>query len=323
MGNILVFGDVQSGQLQTTTFELSSLANQLVHDGGVVNGAVLGNQLGNVIEAFSPKGMTSLYVTDHPDLADYNGDSFVAAAASIIGIVQPELVIFAQSADTSEWVPRLAAKLDAALVTGCTGIQRENGHLVAVKINCGGAFVARYQLNRKLSMITLSPGSQPAADTGAAVSVESVQFNPVLRRVEVLEVVTEDSGTGPALKSARVVVAGGIGVGSADNWHYIEDAATSLGAAVGASRAAVDMGWVPSTRQVGFSGLKVSADLYVAAGISGAIHHLAGLGRVKNIVAINEDAEASIFSIAKYGVVGDLKQVLPAFVARVNELKAK
>ncbi|MBK5516725.1 electron transfer flavoprotein subunit alpha/FixB family protein [Pseudomonas sp. TH10] len=148
-------------------------------------------------------------------------------------------------------------------------------------------------------------------------------MNVIDNPVSVVETISEEASDGPSLRTAKIVVSGGIGIGSADNWKVIEESAKGLNAAVGATRAAVEMGWVPTTKQVGFSGLKVSADLYVAAGISGAIHHLAGISRVKNVVAINSDGEANIFSVANYGVVGDAKAVLPAFVARVQELRSK
>lgn len=324
MAGILVFADFQNGQLQATSFELAAVALEAARSAGAsVRGALIGASAGEQGGAFDPKGIASVLVADHSVLSSYDGDAFVAAAEALIRHAAPELVIFPQTSETSEWVPRLAARMDAALVTGCSGVKLLDGHFVATKANCGGAFLADYVFDRPLKMAMLAVGGSVAAERGSNVVVERVEFAVPPRRVELLETVVEDAGDGPSLKTAKVVVSGGIGVGSAENWKYIEQAAAGIGAAVGASRAAVDMGWVPSTRQVGFSGLKVNADLYIAAGISGAIHHLAGLGRVKNVVAINEDREASIFSVARYGVVGDLKEVLPAFVARVNELKAQ
>jgi electron transfer flavoprotein alpha subunit len=142
----------------------------------------------------------------------------------------------------------------------------------------------------------------------------------VSSRVTVLKEVQEAVGSGPSLKKAKVVVSGGMGVGTRENWALIEDAASALGAAIGASRPVVELGWIPVSRQVGFSGQKIQPDLYIAIGISGAVHHLAGLKAAKNIVAINKDPEASIFRAARFGVVGDIKDVVPAFVARVREL---
>jgi electron transfer flavoprotein alpha subunit len=146
-----------------------------------------------------------------------------------------------------------------------------------------------------------------------------VSLPSISSRVEWLATLADAAGQGPALKTAKIVVSGGVGVATAANWKLIEEAAQALGAAVGASRAAVEMGLAPPNRQVGFSGLKVSPDLYVAVGISGALHHLAGIGNAKKVVAINKDSEAPIFKAAHLGVVGDLTEVLPAFSARVRE----
>jgi electron transfer flavoprotein alpha subunit len=127
---------------------------------------------------------------------------------------------------------------------------------------------------------------------------------------------------GPRLKDAKIIVAGGRGVGGKDNWHFIESAAATLGAAVGCSRPVADSGWVPSSHQVGLSGTLVAPDLYVAVGISGAVQHLTGISNAKTVVAINTDREAEIFSRADYGVVGDYKEVLPAFIERIEQLKS-
>ena len=123
------------------------------------------------------------------------------------------------------------------------------------------------------------------------------------------------------LKDAKIVVSGGRGIGGPDNWHYIEEASAALGAAVGCSRPVADSGWVPSSHQVGLSGTSVSPDLYIAVGISGAAQHLAGISAARTVVAINNSAEADIFSRADYGVVGDYREVLPAFIERVKQLR--
>jgi electron transfer flavoprotein alpha subunit len=151
-------------------------------------------------------------------------------------------------------------------------------------------------------------------------TVVAVGMPDVKARVTLVEETPEEAGGGPSLRKAKVVVSGGLGIGSRDNWRLVEEAAASLGAAVGATRAVVELGWVPAARQVGFSGQKISPDLYVAVGISGAVHHLAGLAGAKTIVAINKDPEAGIFRAARFGVVGDANEVVPAFIARVKEL---
>ncbi len=140
-------------------------------------------------------------------------------------------------------------------------------------------------------------------------------------RAVVVDTVQAAPSAGPTLKDARVVVSGGRGLGGPENWHYVEELAAALGAAVGASRAVTDAGWVPPSLQVGLTGTTVSPDLYVAVGISGAVQHMAGCGGSRNLVAINRDPDANIFRHARWGIVGDYKEVLPALTARIKELK--
>jgi electron transfer flavoprotein alpha subunit len=148
-----------------------------------------------------------------------------------------------------------------------------------------------------------------------------VEAPSVAPRVRVLQEVTESGPAGPRLKDARVVVAGGLGVGGAEHWHLVEEAAAALGGAVGASRAVTDLGWVTSAHQVGLTGTTVAPDLYIAIGISGAVQHVAGITRAKTIVAINKDPDANIVRMATFGAIGDARAIVPAFVERVRQLR--
>jgi electron transfer flavoprotein alpha subunit len=138
----------------------------------------------------------------------------------------------------------------------------------------------------------------------------------------VLEEVREEAASGPKLKDAKIVVSGGRGLGAPENWKYVEELAQVLGAAVGASRAVTDAGWVSTSHQVGLTGATVAPDLYIAIGISGAVQHVAGISGARNVVAINRDADANIFKYARFGVLGDWKAVLPAFIQRLKELRS-
>jgi electron transfer flavoprotein alpha subunit len=177
-------------------------------------------------------------------------------------------------------------------------------------------------MNRSLRFVSLAPGAFAATASTGVAPISRVAMPAVSSRVTVLEEVPEATAGGPSLRKAKVVVSGGLGLGSRENWRLVEEAAASLGAAIGATRAVVELGWVPQAQQVGFSGQKISPDLYIAVGISGAVHHLAGLAGAKTIVAINKDPEAGIFRAARFGVVGDAKEIVPAFIARVKELRA-
>ncbi|MGM3216494.1 electron transfer flavoprotein subunit alpha/FixB family protein [Pseudomonas sp. PhalM4] len=321
MSSIVVFGEIQNGQLTQASAEAVTAALGVRGSSDAVIGALIGGAASSI--AFDVAGIEKQLVVEDAQVADYTCEAYVIAAAEIAKKAGAELILIPHSSNASEWAPRLAARLDAALVTNCSAIERDNDGLKATKPVCGGAVQAEYSLRGELKVVTLSPGAFAPAQKGAASPVELVAVGVIDNPVSVVEIISEVAGDGPSLRTAKVVVSGGIGIGSADDWQIIEASAKGLNAAVGATRAAVEMGWVPTSKQVGFSGLKVAADLYVAAGISGAIHHLAGISRVKTVVAINSDAEANIFSVAKYGVVGDAKAVLPAFVARVNELRSK
>jgi len=230
--------------------------------------------------------------------------------------------LFAETADTAEWVPLLAGRLGAAMASGCTRLTFDGNTLVATRPVCGGAVIAEYAFDRSLCFAILAPGTVAAAQVAMPCVIEAIVLPEITSRVSMLEELPQTADTGPALKNAKVVVSGGLGLGSKENWRLVEDAALSLGAAVGATRAVVELGWVPAHQQVGFSGQKIAPDLYIAVGISGAVHHLAGIGRAKTIVAVNKDPQAGIFRAARFGVVGDVREVMPAFAARVRELRA-
>lgn len=318
---ILVFGEMQNGELVQASAEAVTAALSVRQAGAEIVGALMGSGASSI--AFNAVGLDRKVVVDDPRLGGYLCETYVSAAAEIAKKVGAELIIVPHTSNSLEWAPRLAARLNAGVVTNGTFLERAGDAVLVTKPVGGGAVQAQYAVRAELKVVTLAAGAFAAAAEGSAPAVEQVTLGEVATPVELVETISETATDGPSLRTAKVVVSGGIGIGGVENWKVIEDSAKGLGAAVGATRAAVEMGWVSASKQVGFSGLKVVADLYVAAGISGAIHHLAGISRVKNVVAVNSDAQANIFSVANYGVVGDAKAVLPAFVARVNELRSK
>ncbi|AJY43754.1 electron transfer flavoprotein subunit alpha/FixB family protein [Burkholderia humptydooensis] len=324
MAGVLFFGYVSDGKVQQSSLEAASCARELAQQaGGPLLGAVIGNGE-EAAKTLSSVATSEVFFVDDPRLDPYISDVYIAAAEAIIRACAPDIVLFPQNSETNEWVPRLAARLDAALVTAVSRLALDDGDLVAIKPVSGGAAKAEFSFARPLRMATLSAGSYQAGESAAQPgTVTPVVLPEVKTRISVLESIPDATGAGPQLKTARVVVSGGLGVGSRENWKLIEEAAAELGAGVGGSRAVVELGWIPPSKQVGFSGAKISPDLYIAVGISGAVHHLAGISGAKMIVAINTDSEANIFKAARYGVVGDAKDVLPAFVERVKELRAR
>ncbi|WP_028216679.1 electron transfer flavoprotein subunit alpha/FixB family protein [Paraburkholderia oxyphila] len=324
MAGVLFFGYVADGRVQASSLEAATCAKDLAQKTGVpLVGAVLGSNQA-AAKTLSSVGASEIYFVDDSRLQPYISEAHIAAAEAVIRACSPDIVLFPQNSETNEWVPRLAAKLDAALVTAASQLLLENGELVAIKAISGGAAKAEYSFGRPLRMATLSAGSyEPCETTSQEGTATAVTLPEVKTSVAVLESIADATGAGPQLKTARVVVSGGLGIGTRENWKLIDDAAAELGAGVGGSRAVVELGWIPPSKQVGFSGVKISPDLYIAVGISGAVHHLAGISGAKTIVAINSDSEANIFKAARYGVVGDAKDVLPAFVERVKELRAR
>jgi electron transfer flavoprotein alpha subunit len=323
MSTILVFGAISEGVLAVSPLEAVAVARVLAQaTGAQLYGGLIGRDCAAAADTFAKAGFVELFVADHARHAPYVAECHIAAAEAIIRKCAPSLILFPQTAETSEWVPVLAGRLKAAMASACTKLAYDGEQLVATRPVCGGAVQGEYAFNRPLKIVTLASGAYAPAALMETCPISTVDVPDLQPCVTVLEEIPDAGTGGPRLKGARVVVSGGLGIGSKENWRLIEETASALGAAMGATRAVVELGWVPSTQQVGFSGQKISPELYIAIGISGAVHHLAGLAGAKTIVAVNKDPEAGIFRAARFGVVGDAKEIMPAFVARVKELRA-
>jgi electron transfer flavoprotein alpha subunit len=323
MSAILVFGVVSEGALMASSLEAVAAARGLAQATGArVYGGLIGHDCAAAAGTFAKAGFAELFVADHPRHAPYVAECHLAAAAAITAKCAPTLILLPHTAETSEWVPVLAARLKAAMASACTKLVFDGDVVVATRPVCGGAVQGEYAFNRSLQIATLAPSAYAPIVLEETCIISLVDVPEIEPRVAVLEEILDAGTGGPRLKGARIVVSGGLGIGSKENWRLIEETASALGAAVGATRAAVELGWVPSTQQVGFSGQKISPELYIAVGISGAVHHLSGLAGAKTIIAVNKDPDASIFRTARFGVVGDANEVMSAFVARVRELRA-
>jgi electron transfer flavoprotein alpha subunit len=321
MPSVLVFGGCDRERLTPASLEAVTAAAALAGDSGSLKGGLIGHRVQDAAKQFASSGLSELFVVDDSRLQHYLGDYQVAAAEAVIRAAGAETVVIPTDSDATEWAPRLAARLDAALVSGCLAAENRGDALRVKRAIAGGALHATYRTNRQLRILLLVSGTHRPASQVALCPVREISLPDVTSRVELVATIGDAAGQGPPLKTAKVVISGGVGVATPANWKLIDEAAQALGAAVGASRAAVEMGLAPSSRQVGFSGLKVNPELYMAVGISGALHHLAGIGGAKRVVAINKDPEAPIFKAAHLGVVGDLTEILPAFTRRVRELK--
>jgi electron transfer flavoprotein alpha subunit len=317
MSEVLVLVEHTDGEIKKVTYELLTAARSLGDPSAVVAGAP--GTTGKLAEGLKAHGAEKIYVAESDDVDGYQGGAQVAVLESLIESVDPVAVFIAASADGKEIAGRLAVRTDSALLTDIVGI---DGGTAEHSI-FGGAFVVTAKAMTVHPVITVRPGAIEAEQVDGAGTEESVEvpsIDPAMN-AKVLSREPITGGDRPELTEASIVVSGGRGVGSAENFEVIEKLADSLGAAVGASRAAVDSGYYPNQFQVGQTGKTVSPQLYVALGISGAIQHRAGMQTSKTIIAVNKDAEAPIFEIADFGVVGDLFTVVPQLIDEIQNHK--
>ncbi len=254
-------------------------------------------------------------------------DWLLAAAREAVRTVEPTVILLPHDADGRDLGPRLASRLDTGIITDATALRVDADHLLITKPVFGGSAIGEFAITTSPRMATLRPRAFEERIEAAAAgrrSAEEVVLSvpPVESRVQVLEEIEGEVTTGPRLKDAKVVVSGGRGLGGPENWHYVDELAQVLGAAVGATRAVTDAGWVAPSLQVGLTGVSVAPDLYITIGISGAVQHIAGISGARNVVAINRDRDANIFKYARFGVVGDWKQIVPAFTERLRQLRS-
>lgn len=316
----MVFAEQREGKLKKSVPEALGLARDLAAGGQVV-ALVVGDGIGPIAGDVAKHGADRVLVCDDPSLALASTD-YLAPVIAAIQAENPDLVIFPASALGRDLAPCLAARGSYPLLTECLGLVRAGAGFEATKSMYGGKVMATWRTAATPTVATVRPGVHPAAPAGAAGVIETM--TPVAGspgRVRVKRVI-QASGETVDLQEADVVVAGGRGLQAMTNFGLIEDLARAVGGAVGASRAVVDAGWIDHHHQVGQTGVTVRPKLYIAAGISGAIQHLAGMRSSGCIVAINKDADAPIFKAAQYGIVGDLFEVLPLLTAEIRRVRA-
>jgi electron transfer flavoprotein alpha subunit len=316
MAEVLVLADHTGDAVKKVTWELVTLARQF----GEPSVVWAGPGAGAAKEQLAEYGAAKVYVADSADYDDYVVAPKAELLASLVESASPAAVLIASTAEGREIAGRLAIKTGSGLITDAVGV---SGDLIADQANFGGAIVVTAKVTSGTPVIAVRPNAVTplAADQpGAAETVPTtVELSDAAKSARVTDRVVQEAGERPELTEASIVVSGGRGVGNADNFALIEKLADSLGAAVGASRAATDAGWYPHQFQVGQTGKTVSPQLYVAVGISGAIQHRAGMQTSKTIMVINKDAEAPIFELADFGVVGDLFTVVPQLVESIEQ----
>jgi electron transfer flavoprotein alpha subunit len=310
MAEVLVV--VEAG-VKKVTLELLTIARTLGSPSAVVFGDIDTAKLAEF-------GAEKIYVASSEDVEGYLVAPKATVIASLVKSVEPAAVLLGSTQEGKEIAGRLAVKLDNGLLTDAVAVDADG---TATQAIFAGSGIVKSKVTRGLPIITVRPNSvtpEPAAATPSTEQV-SVAVPDADKLTKVVERVTEKKGSRPELTEASIVVSGGRGVGSGDNFKLVEELADLLGGAVGASRAAVDSGFYPHQFQVGQTGKTVSPQLYVALGISGAIQHRAGMQTSKTIVAVNKDAEAPIFELADFGVVGDLFKVVPQAAEEIRKRK--
>jgi electron transfer flavoprotein alpha subunit len=315
MSEILVLAAHDGESVKKVTLELLTLARRFGEPAAVWLGS--GADAGR--ERLAEYGAVKVYTAEGDGMTDY-----VAAPAEVLAALvaqaSPAAVLVPATAEGKEVAGRLAVKIGSGVLTDAVDLSPGDGGPVAEQSIFGGAIIVKSKVTKGIPIVAVRPNAvAPEASPGAAaLEPVGVELSDAAKGAHITERVVQERSERPELTEASIVVSGGRGVGSADNFALIEGLADSLGAAVGASRAATDAGWYPHQFQVGQTGKTVSPQLYLAVGISGAIQHRAGMQTSKTIMVINKDPEAPIFELADFGVVGDLFKVVPQLTEEIT-----
>ena len=317
---ILVVAEQLDGRLNRASWEAIAAAQQT---GGPVKVVVLGAQAGAVAADLAAADVAEVLVAEHPSLERYTADGYVLALAQIAGAEQPELVALPHTYQTRDFAPKLAARLDRALITDCIGVRPHDGGRVFVRAMFQGKLYAdvlpagpaphivTFQIGAyRADAVARGSAAAPTRALSLTIDASAVRQKPEAPFKEAKQAVD--------LSQAERIVAVGRGIKGQEHLAVAEKLAAALGAELAASRPICDAGWLPMDRQVGSSGQTVAPKLYVALGISGAIQHLVGMKGASTIVAINKDADAPMFEVADYGIVGDLFEIVPALTKALN-----
>lgn len=293
--------------------------------GGRLTAVILGYDTAEAVETVSRLGTDRIITVDSEQLKEYSTDTWTDVLYRLAKKYSPDVFIIGATARGRDFAPRLSSRLDTGLTADCTGLDLSSGkdYVEWTRPALGGNILATIACRKhRPQMGTVRPGVfKKAAPSDRNPEIIREDFtSPVLKRVKLLRTVSEAAEDMADFDSADIIVSGGRGLGSSDGFRLIESFADALGASVGASRAAVDAGWISHSHQVGQTGSSVSPKLYIACGISGAVQHAAGISGAECIAAINSDKDAPIFKIADFGIVGDLYEVIPEII---KELKRK
>ena len=320
----LVFLEIREDKVKKSSLEVLSEAKRKADEmNGEAAAVLVGSGLENLVsEAFS-YGAKKVYILESPVLSQYSAQSYTLALFDLVKEIKPEIILFSASSMGKDLAPRLAAKLGKSLASDCTRLSLKDGKLEFTRPIFAGKVFMTLKINASPQLATLRPNVfpllAPMADKGEVIKRE-VTISEDEIRGKVIEILREKGGE-LDVTEAEVIVSGGRGMKGPENFALLKELSSFIPrSAVGASRSAVDSGWIDHQHQVGQTGKTVSPNLYFAFGISGAIQHLAGISSSKYIVAVNKDPEAPIFKVADYGIVGDLFQVIPHLKEELKKL---
>lgn len=314
---ILVFAEHRDHELRKIAFENVTLAKKL---GQPFEVAVIGSEVKELAEQLGKYGAEKVVFYKNDNLASYSADGYAKILAEAVENQGADVLLMGATATGKDLAPRVASRLNAAMATDSTQVEVDGDNLKIIRPMYAGKVRATIKLTSKYKIVTVRPNVYSAEENPATAQVETKETTATDFKTVVKEMISGAKGK-LDVTEADIIVSGGRGMKGPENWHLIEELASLLGAANGASRAAVDAGWRSHDEQVGQTGKTVSPSLYVAVGISGAIQHLAGMSSSKYIVAINKDPDAPIFKLADYGIVADLFDVVPRMIEELKNTK--
>jgi len=326
---VMVLAESAQGKLANITKELLGCGRKLADDlTEELSAVILGDDIADLAQEAITYGADKVYITDNPLLKDYMTESYTDAMEVIVKQAMPRILLLGQTSIGRDLAPRLSFRLETSATTDCIelAIDVDSRQLLQTKPVYGGNAMATFTSEYYPQIATIRPKvySSPEADTsrhGEVIAVDTeLKSMPV--RTKVIKKVPQIR-EGIRLEDAAVVVAGGRGIGSTEGFKQLEELACLLKGAIGSTRPPCDNGWVKDTAQIGLTGKIIAPELYIAIALSGSSQHISGCSGSRNIIAINKDAEANIFNIARFGIIGDWKKVLPVFTVKVRELLAE
>ena len=337
---VYVFAQQVDNEVSGIALELIGKGKDLAKDLDTdVTAVLIGSDVKGLVDVLAEYGADKVIVVDDPELKEYRTEPYAHALASVINEFKPDIMLVGATAIGRDLGPRVSARVHTGLTADCTqldigdfpmvavpGKEQKHNQLLMTRPAFGGNTIATIACpDFRPQMATVRPGVMQKAERVAGAKAEVIEFNPGFtpdnKYVEILEVVKAVSDVADIM-DAKILVSGGRGVGSAENFQMLEDLAEVLGGTVSCSRAVVDSGWKPRDLQVGQTGKTVRPQVYFAIGISGAIQHVAGMEESDIIIAINKDENAPIFDVADYGIVGDLNKIVPALTEQIKAAKA-